>query len=231
MKTKLFSITATLLFCTVALQAQVNFGLIGGANFQNITGTSHNGNKLENGLLVGFHAGVKVNVPIATDFYFQTGLLYSQKGAKSNEIIIQTKAANNDYSTITRISYIELPLNLLFKPQFGNGHILLGFGPYVAMGIGGKQKYDASSTLTYEQTIKFKNSITSSEYWDLENAYYKRLDAGANIFAGYELDMGLFFQFNAQLGLLKINPVIEDYDNDEAVFKNTGFGLSVGYMF
>ena len=231
MKTRLLAITAILVMTTVALQAQVNFGLTGGVNFQNITGTSHGGDKLDNGLLVGFHAGVKLNVPIATDFYFQTGLLYSQNGAKSNEIIIQNKAANNDYSTVTRISYIELPLNLLFRPRFGNGHILLGFGPYVAMGIGGKQNYDASSTLTYVQTIKFKNTITSSEYWDPENAYYKRLDAGANIFAGYELEMGLFFQLNAQLGLLKINTVIEDYSDDQGVFKNTGFGLSVGYMF
>ena len=80
-----------------------------------------------------------------------------------------------------------------------------GFGPYIAFGIGGNQKFE-SGTLGYEQKIAFKNEITESEFFDLENAYFKRFDAGANIFFGYEIPMGVFLQLNAQLGMLKINP-------------------------
>jgi hypothetical protein len=63
--------------------------------------------------------------------------------------------------------------------------------------------------------------------------YLRPFDAGANIFAGYELPVGLFFQLNAQLGLLNINP---DYEGegtseDKSSLKNTGFSLSAGYRF
>ena len=64
----------------------------------------------------------------------------------------------------------------------------------------------------------------------MENAYYKRFDAGADIFPGYELSMGLWFRLNAQLGLLDMIPNVEESDN-ESFLKNTGFGVSVGYNF
>ena len=147
----------------------------------------------------------------------------------NNRGLIPVKASG-DYNTTTRISYIDLPLHLLFKPEFGNGHILVGFGPYVAFGIGGTQTVDYGSLPSLEQKIKFKGDITQEEYWDLDNAYYRRFDAGADIFAGYELSMGLWFRLNAQLGLLDMIPDVDQYNND-SFLKNTGFGLSVGYNF
>ena len=85
--------------------------------------------------------------------------------------------------------------------------------------------------LAYEQNIAFKNEITESEFFDMENAYFKRFDAGANIFFGYEIPMGVFLQLNAQLGMLKINPDYTWDTEDETSYKNTGFGLSIGYRF
>ncbi len=229
MKFKFLTVITVLIISVTTLSAQVDFGVIGGINFQNITGKDANGDKVENGLLVGFHAGVNASIPIAPDFYFQPGLLYSMKGARNNFFVLPTKATSTDYNTTTRISYIEMPLNLLFRPQFAGGHILLGFGPYVAYGISGKQTVDVTPLL-YEQKIRFKNKITSGEAWDTDYAYYRPFDAGANIFAGYELNVGLFFRLNAQLGLLRINPEVEGSDS-EASFKNTGFGLSAGFNF
>jgi len=230
MKTKLLTLSVILALSTIAMQAQMGFGLLGGVNFQNINGKDANGDKYKNGLIVGFHAGVNVNIPVAPDFYFQPGLLFSVKGAKDNFFNMPTKAANNNYNTTTKISYIEIPLNFLFRPQVGNGYVLFGFGPYVAMGIGGKQKFE-SGTLSYEQKIAFKNEITESEFFDINNAYYRRFDAGANIFFGYEMPMGVFLQLNTQLGLLKINPAHSWDTGDKTSFRNTGYGLSLGYRF
>jgi hypothetical protein len=230
MKTKIFTIVAIAMLSVASLQAQVNFGVVAGPNFQNITGKDHYGDKLENGLIVGFHAGVKANIPIATDFFFQTGLLYSCKGSKNDFLSTATKSTASELYTTTRIGYVELPLNLLFRPEFGNGHILLGFGPYLALGITGKQVYEVGD-FSYEQKIKFSSRITWDEYWDMDHAYYRPFDAGANIFAGYELEMGLFFQLNAQMGLLRINPEIEEAEDDDAAYRNTGFGISIGYNF
>jgi hypothetical protein len=60
--------------------------------------------------------------------------------------------------------------------------------------------------------------------------YYRGLDAGANIFFGYEFYNGILLQLNGQMGLLKVN---SDYGlpNDKTSKKNMGFGLSVGYRF
>jgi len=229
MKKRILSFIVISVISVSALLAQVDFGIVAGPNFQNMVGKDNGGDKVTNGLLVGFHAGVNASIPIATDFYFQTGLLFSQKGSRNNEGLLPTKASDDEYHTTTRISYIDLPLHLLFRPEFGNGHILVGFGPYVAFGLTGSQKVDYSPIL-YEQKIKFKGDITQEEYWDMENAYYKRFDAGADIFAGYELSMGLWFRLNAQLGLLDMIPNAEESDN-ESFLKNTGFGVSVGYNF
>jgi hypothetical protein len=69
---------------------------------------------------------------------------------------------------------------------------------------------------------------------DLTTAYFKSLDAGANVFAGYEMAGGLFLQLNTQFGMLNINPkdnrTLQVY-SDKLAVKNTGFGVSLGYRF
>jgi hypothetical protein len=228
MKTKFFTISVVLIFLTITLQAQIGFGILGGVNFQNINGKDNNGNKLKNGLLTGFHAGVNINIPVAPDFCFQPGLLFSVKGAKNDFFSPEIKASG-DLVTTTKLSYIEMPLNLVYRPQLGKGYILLGFGPYIAFGIGGKENSEFGS-VSYKRDVKFKNTVTN--IIDLiDNAYYRPFDAGANIFFGFELSMGVFLQLNAQLGLLKINPEYSWATDSKASYKNTGYGLSIGYRF
>jgi hypothetical protein len=79
MKTRILSVIAILVLSVTALQAQVEFGIVAGPNFQNMVGKDADGDKITNGLLVGFHAGVKANIPFAPDFYFQTGLLFHRR--------------------------------------------------------------------------------------------------------------------------------------------------------
>lgn len=228
MKMKFLTLSVILILSSLAMQAQIGISLLGGVNFQNINGTNSNGDKLENGLLTGFHAGLNVNIPVAPNFDFQPGLLFSVKGSK-NEFYTPPTKASGDYTTTTRLSYVELPLTLLYRPQLGNGHLLLGFGPYLAFGISGKEttRYNSVST---ERTVKFKNSV--DDWTDLvENAYYRPFDAGANILFGYELAMGVFIHLNAQLGLLKINPEYAWISDDQTAYRNTGYGLSLGYRF
>ncbi|MDX9725096.1 MAG: outer membrane beta-barrel protein [Bacteroidales bacterium] len=216
MKTVIFSFLTVLLLTSSALQAQddkFRFSVLGGLNLQNINGKDFDGDKLENKLLPGFHAGVNALVNIAPDFYFQPGLIFSTKGAKDDES-----------DTRIKVSYVELPLNLLYRADLGEGKVLLGFGPYAAFGIGGKLK-DEDGT-SYD--IEFKNKITGTNG---QSFYLKRLDMGGNIFFGYEMASGLFATLNAQLGMLNIYPEYEAFEDSEISMKNTGFGLSLGYRF
>lgn len=189
-----------------------SFGLKGGVNFQNINGEDPSGDKWENDLAVRFNAGIVANIPVAPEFYFQPGLLFTTKGAKFNNEFLGIDA-NAELNT----SYLELPLSFLYRPLLGSGHFLLGFGPYVAYGLGGK--LESGDT---EMDIKFGDEESN------DILYLKRMDYGANLFFGYELQNGLSVQLNTQLGLANILPDVADND---ATFKNTGFGISLGYMF
>lgn len=227
MKTRLISfglilmLSAPLAFAQSTEKGKMSFAILGGINLQNLTGKDNNGNKLENDMIIGYHGGVNIQIPIAPEFYFQPGLLFTTKGAK------------NTYGSLTgtyKLSYIELPLNLVYKGALGNGFVMIGFGPYVAYGIGGKASVEYNST-TYETDIEFKSVVETGDPWV---PYFKAFDAGGNIFAGYEMAGGLFIQLNTQFGMLKINPednrVIKIYSEKLSV-KNTGFGLSIGYRF
>jgi Outer membrane protein beta-barrel domain len=199
-------------------EGHLSFGLRGGVNFQNINGKDDNGDKVSNTLVPKFHIGANVEIPIATDFYVQPGLMFITKGAKNS---------SSSGTGKINISYIELPINLLYKPSLGKGKLLLGFGPYIGYGIGGKVKFDGTGISTSE-TIKFQNT---EKITDPDGAYLKPLDAGANILFGYELSSKLSAQLNAQLGLTKINSKNEKDPSDKTSAKNTGFGLSIGYRF
>lgn len=204
--------TATLFAQEMTVTAnRTTFGLRAGVNFQNINGKDMEGDKLENDLLTGFHAGVNAEIPVGTGTYVQPGILYTMKGAKMQ---------NSDAKV--KLSYIDIPVNFIYKPVLGTGNMILGFGPYVGFGIGGKVD-DGDNEVDVEFTKEY----------DLANdaPQFKRMDAGANFLAGYEFANRLSFQLNAQLGLVDINPEIPNLSDDDSNMRNTGWGLSVGYRF
>jgi hypothetical protein len=121
-----------------------------------------------------------------------------------------------------------MPLNFVYKGQLGNGFIMVGLGPYVAYGIGGKVMNEGGSVST-ESDIEFKKEVVSGD--PLLAVYIKPFDAGGNILFGYEMAGGLFLQMNAQLGMLNIRPDHYLLPDDKSTLKNTGFGLSLGYRF
>jgi hypothetical protein len=208
MKTRLLTIalllilSAPLAVAQTAERGKTSFGILGGVNFQNLNGKLSSGDKLENDMLLGFHAGVNIQIPLAPEFYFQPGLMFAVKGAKNTTTILGA-----DFTDETKINYIELPLNLVYKGALGNGFFMLGFGPYLAYGISGK-RIIAGDSFTIESGVD-----------------YDAFDAGGNIFAGYEMASGIFLQLDTQFGMVNINP------DDKPTTKNTGFGLSLGYRF
>lgn len=218
MKTKIALLTLGLIttFFSYAQMGRPSFGLRAGVNFQNLNGKDADDNKRENDLTVGFNVGVNAEIPVAEDFYLQPGVLYSTKGAQMDD----------DGDVKVNIGYIEVPVNLVYKPELGTGRLLMGFGPYVAFGINGKVKGDGMS----DRDIKFENEVSPQDF--LGNSYYlKRLDAGANLLFGYEFTSRLSAQLNAQLGLVNIHPKISGSTADLGTLKNTGFGVSLGYRF
>jgi hypothetical protein len=216
-KALLLALTIVALALQTNAQETTTFGVRAGVNFQNITGKDYLDDDLDNKIKTGFHIGFNAEIPVATDFYVQPGVLFSTKGA-----------ANKDDDDIKlNLSYIEVPINFLYKPVLGTGKLLLGIGPYIAFGIGGKFN-DVNGK---ELDLKFENKISQSQAADPTVVYTRSIDAGGNLLAGYEFSNKFSAQLNAQLGLLKVNPEIEGISNDKTKWKNTGFGVSLGYRF
>jgi hypothetical protein len=213
------ALTTSLATAQSAESEKGGVAILGGVNFQNFNGKDFNGDKLENDLAAGFHAGLNVQIPIAPEFYFQPGLLFSTKGAKN---------VTGQVTSTYRLSYLELPLNLVYKSQVGNGYIMLGFGPYVGYAVSGKATY-VSGSVEINNDIEFTNEVNSGD--PLLTPYFKAMDIGGNLFFGYEMAGGLFIQLNSQLGMVKINPDDNRIADNKTNIKNTGFGLSAGYRF
>jgi len=174
---------------------------------------------LNNDMLPSYHFGADLQIPVAPEFYFQPGLMYIRKGDKN------TSASS---TSTTSLSYIEIPLNMVYKAALGKGFFMIGLGPYLAYGISGSVK-TVSGLLTLDQKITFKKAVRSED--NLLVPYYKPFDAGANLLVGYELEDGVFIQLDSQFGLLNINPEYKGFTDDQSSAKNTGFGLSLGYRF
>jgi hypothetical protein len=224
MKTKalLLALTTTAFALGAKAQESTTFGVRAGVNFQNINGRDIFDEKLENKIKTGFNVGVNAEVPIAPDFYLQPGVLFTTKGAVDKD----------DEDIKYKLSYIEVPINFLYKPTLGAGKLLLGIGPYIAFGIGG----NVSNKDGKEKDIEFTKDVSNADYAAAAAAgfpppYLKRFDAGGNLLAGYEFSNKFSFQLNAQLGMVNINSEIKGLPDDDTKLKNTGFGLSLGYRF
>src|SRR5690554_6885563 len=200
MKKTMMVLLLSLLVGGSTLFAQ-GLGLRAGMNFQNLTG---DGASDEAKMAPRFNIGLDYEIAVAPDFYFAPGLLFATKGSKYEFLGEDIQIGLN---------YLEVPLNLVYKPVLGDGNLIVAFGPYVGYGLGGKAKSDEGDT---------DIEMGSEEEGSLFN--YKALDMGANLSFGYMFGAGLSLQFNTQLGLVNIS-------HDDDAVKNTGFGLSLGYRF
>lgn len=200
----------------------ISFGMQGGISMQTFNGKDSNGDKLELNQVPRFNVGVVLEVPLVPEFYFQSGLLFTTKGAKSDNQFLGL-----DMSAEYNISYIELPLNFVYKATLGNGQVFLGFGPYLAYGVGGNVKYTIEG-VSSEEKVEFTSEFESNNTSNWNN--FKPFDYGGNLFFGYQLSSGILVQINTQLGMAQINA--DNTSNpSKASFKNTGYGVSLGYMF
>lgn len=206
----------------------ISFGLKGGLNLQNFNGKDFWGDRLDEKSILCYHMGVIANIHLASLFYLQPGLLFTVKGSKREITELPSKGEGSIVKTFIRLSYLELPLTIISRPKVGKSHLLMGFGPYIGYGILGRVK-TSGDNFTSTVDVRFKNEVRLE---DLSNyAYYRALDAGANIISGYELNNGMFFQLSVQIGVCKVNPSYELLSNNKALYKNTGFGFSAGYCF
>jgi hypothetical protein len=141
------------------------------------------------GVIGGGMGVIRINKKVV----FQPEILIVGKGAKERR---------QDYDFVKGLTYLELPLNLLYKPATTKGSFFIGGGPAPSFLIGDNIFYTG-----YESFNKF--------------------DFGVNVIMGYELPIGLSFNLQYTYGLLNIS----NDKSTLPVVKNRCFGLTAGYLF
>lgn len=223
MKKRILTIGALCaLVLTASAQQKVNMtrntgttvGVHAGVNFFNINGKTASGIELNNKLNTGFNAGADVQIPLGGGSYLAPGVTFIQKGTESQNGIQTT------------LNYVDIPINFIYKPILGSGNLVLGFGPYVGFGIGGKVTSPDGSKADVVFNNNYDRTLPAS------TVQLRKTDAGANFLAGYEFANKLSLNLKAQLGLKDINPDLGTSNNDDQTrYRNTGFGASLGYRF
>ena len=201
---RLFLCAALLTTTIISANAQSSAIIRGGVNLANVS-INDNGGIDDAKMLTSFQVGVIGDFNIAPFLPIQPGLLFTGKGTK-------TQSGNvgdpNYYRATSNPYYLELPVNLVFKTPTGPTRFFAGAGPYIAMGIAGKNKVNGSvlgTSFSSEEKIDWSNDdpTTLNEEEGAGFGIMKRFDYGLNGTLGIETH-NLVISANYGLGLAKI---------------------------
>ncbi|MCC8018378.1 MAG: PorT family protein [Rikenellaceae bacterium] len=208
MKKTLFVITA-FLSSVVALDAQnIDLNLRFGLNTSHFYGDAANA-----GLRAGFNAGVLADICPAGNFFVQTGLLYSMKGAKNSEsgsVSGLSFSVDDKYT----LHYLDIPVQAGYRFSMPGFDILVNTGPYFAVGIGSKRKISASAS--YQGDTE-KGSDSGSVFGKV----LKRGDIGWNFEAGLKFSR-IYCGLQYGAGMLSVSKGIGTVHNGNLSF-NLGY--------
>lgn len=156
--------------------------------------------------LTSFQVGIIGDINLSSFFALQPGLVLTGKGTKTQD---GEPSDANYFKATTHPLYIEIPFNFVFKGPMGE-HVkfFAGAGPYLAIGIAGKNKTEGKFlgvAFNNEEDIRWSNDDPSTLDYE-EGAGFgimKRFDYGLNGTVGFEGNKALF-SVNYGLGLAKL---------------------------
>lgn len=228
MKLKVVLFAAVSIFTVTSIYAQSSAQLRAGINLANISVTD-NGRVNEAHQLTSFQVGIIGDLPLSSFFSFQPGLIYTGKGAKAQS---GDENSSNYYKATFNPYYLEIPANFVVKLPLGtSSKLFVGAGPYLAMGVSGKNKVEGKVlgvAFNRESSIEFSNDDPSTLNYE-EGAGFgimKRFDYGLNGTAGIE-GKSIVLGINYGLGLAKLQSGSNSSEDNNN--KNRVFSVTVGF--
>lgn len=220
-----FLICALVVF-SLQTQAQVKFGLKAGLNVNNVSQNFAESDwEFETKMRLAYNIGAIVDFGLSDALSLQSGLMFTSKGF-SFDLEEEWGEGTEGYDRII-FNYLEVPVNFAYKI---NGFQIYA-GPYAAIGIGGKNKWD----VTYDgdsdaDEYKFKpvfGEVGEGDLGDDEDAY-SAFDYGLNFGVGYQVG-SVLINAGYSLGLGNITPAYEGDNDDRSDYKisNRVISLSV----
>ncbi len=197
----------------------------GGLNLANISVTNA-GSVNKANMLPSFQVGIIGDVFLAPGLSLQPGLLFSGKGAKSQVV---NSTTGDNYTSTFNPYYIEIPMSLVLKAPLGQVKFFAGAGPYLGIGVGGKNKIDGTvlgSAFHSEKAIQWTNADPTSGSDGSGFGAIKRYDYGFNGIVGIEGKTAIL-SVNYGMGLAKLQSgTTNGADNNN---KNRVLSITVGF--
>ena len=204
--------------------------LKGGVNLANVSITE-NGRIDDAKMLTSFQVGIVGDINLTDFLALQPGLLVTGKGSKTQS---GDPSDANYFKATSNPIYIEVPLNLVFKaPIGGDTKFFAGAGPYLAVGIAGKNKTEGKifgAGFSSEENILWSDDDPTTLDYD-EGAGFgimKRFDYGLNGTAGIETK-NIVLSANYGFGLAKLksgsNSSEDDFNKHRVLSFTIGFKL------
>ncbi|HTR29323.1 MAG TPA: porin family protein [Puia sp.] len=164
MKTVLVTLIVWVAVADAGRAQDIRWGFQGGMNLSG-------GIARETGVVIkgkpapGYALGVLADVPLANPRWSIRPVLSYQHEASNADIF--------DDNTFIRVNYFNLPIDVIYHPDFAEKRWVFGLGPWFAYALSGKYTQDG-----YTWKINFGSS-------DLNDAHH--LDFGLEALAGFQL--------------------------------------------
>lgn len=203
-----------------AANAQSALRIQAGLNLANVSVTD-NGRVNSANSLTSFQVGLVGDIHVGSIVYFQPGILYTGKGSKTES---GDQNSTTYYKATTNPFYLEVPANVVLKlPISSDAKIFVGAGPYIAMGVNGKNKVEAryaNVTTNSENDIKFSNDdpTTLNQQEGAGFGILRRFDYGLNGTAGIE-GKTIMLGVNYGYGLAKLQSTASNSSNDNNKYR------------
>lgn len=201
--------------CSLVNAQDVSFGLKAGVNYGKMKSSDSDENKYVDPV-IGPHFGIVADIPIDEKFSVQPELLYSSTGYKISYSMEYWEAEYNG-----KLNYVSIPIMGKYKLKDG---LYIEAGPYFGYLLSAKEDGESSDT--------FKATLYSYDNEDVKE-YFKSLDIGLGIGAGYQLENGLYFNARYTLGLIDINneDMMEYKFYHTSTVHNHIFMICIGFFF
>ena len=206
MKKKMAISCVALLFVLVSsLNAQKSSAIIrGGINFANVS-VNDDGDIDDAKTLTSFQVGIIGDIRVTPGVSIQPGLIFTGKGTKTQS---GTEGSANWYRATSNPYYLEVPVNLVLKTPTGAVKFFAGAGPYLGIGVGGKNKVQGAilgANFSSEKDIRWSNDDPSTLNEEEGSGFgiMKRFDYGLNGLVGLEFNKAVITA-NYGLGLAKL---------------------------
>lgn len=153
------------------------------------------GGSVKAGLNLGLVAGIQM-AP-ATPLYFETGMLYAEKGGKGS---------SGGHTFTCNLDYLEVPLLMKYQINTNRLTSIQPFaGVYAAVGVGGQ----------------IKDFDERHAYSSFDDEGFKRWDAGLRLGCGLQFDH-LYAELGCDLGLANVSHDYFDTAHTTTFFANIG---------